>query len=75
MKTRVTIILQTACLILTLGISAQAQPTLVTKVPDASTNFISTGDLVYFTSGDSLLRTDGTATGTILLRSGVSVKD
>src|SRR5688572_18447087 len=52
-----------------LGVSAQAQPSRVTELPSESTNFVTAGDLVYFTSGDSLLRTDGTNEGTILLRS------
>jgi ELWxxDGT repeat protein len=55
-----------------LGITAQAQPTLVTEIPEASTNFVTAGDFVYFTSNDSLLRTDGTSQGTIFLRSGFS---
>ena len=59
-----------ACILLTLWISAQAQPTLVTEVPKASTNFVSAGDFVYFTSRDSLLRSDGTDGSTVLLRSG-----
>ena len=56
----------------TIGIAAQAQPTLVTEVPEASTNFVAAGDFVYFTSNDSLLRTDGTSDGTIFLKSGFS---
>jgi ELWxxDGT repeat protein len=52
------------------GISAQAQPTRVTAIPNASTNFFTVGDLVYFTSGNTLLRTDGTEGGTITLRTG-----
>ena len=57
-------------ILLTLGIYAQAQPTLITEVPKASTNFVTAGNLVYFTSRDSLLRTNGTDEGTILLKSG-----
>ena len=60
------------CILLTLGIYVQAQPTLVTEIPKASTNFVTAGDLVYFTSTDSLLRSDGTSGGTIFLRRGFS---
>ena len=56
--------------LLTLGIAAQGQPDRVTPVPDGSTNFVTAGNLVYFPSGDSLLRTNGTEVGTVLLRSG-----
>ena len=55
---------------MTLQISAQAQPALVTQVPNDSKDFQTIGDLVYFTSGNSLWRTDGTSEGTILLKSG-----
>jgi hypothetical protein len=53
-----------------IGITSQAQPTRVIAIPTASTNFFTAGNLVYFTSDDSLLRTDVTAGGTIFLRSG-----
>src|SRR5688572_24837708 len=70
METRLWNILQATFILVMLGISVQAQPALVTEVPNRSTNFVTVGDLVFFTSGDSLLRTDGTASGTILLKSG-----
>lgn len=72
MKKTVRTVSIATCILLTLGIYVQAQPTLVTKIPKASTNFVTAGDLVYFTSKDSLLRSDGTAGGTIFLRSGFS---
>lgn len=72
MKKTVRTFSMATCILLTLGIYAQAQPTLVTEIPKTSTNFVTAGDLVYFTSKDSLLRTDGTAGGTIFLRSGFS---
>ena len=72
MRKRVLTFLQAAVILLTPGISAQAQPTLITEVPRASTNFATAGSLVYFTSRDSLLRSDGTGAGTIFLKSGFS---
>lgn len=62
--------LQATAILLTLGISAQAQPTRVTAVANASSNFFTAGDLVYFTVDGALWRTDGTEAGTIVLRSG-----
>lgn len=47
---------------------SKAQPEFVTVVPQGSENFYSTSDYVYFSSGDSLFRTDGTAGGTIFLK-------
>ena len=63
--------LQTTFILFALGIFVQAQPALVTEVPDGSRNLVKIGEFVYFTSGDSLLRTDGTAAGTIFLKSGI----
>jgi ELWxxDGT repeat protein len=57
-------------ILLCIGITLNAQPALVTEVPKASKNYINIGNLVFFTSGDSLWRTDGTAEGTIFLKSG-----
>ena len=53
-----------------IALTVDAQPTFVKQIPEASKNFISAGDLVYFTSNDSLFRTDGTGAGTIFLKSG-----
>ena len=64
--------LQATVVLLTLGITAQAQPKLVTQIPEASTNFVAAGEFVYFSSNDSLLRTDGTSRATIFLKSGFS---
>lgn len=47
--------------------TATAQPTVITTVPDNSTNFVTMGDLVYFTVGAALWRTDGTEAGTFQL--------
>lgn len=47
---------------------SQAQPELISVLPQGSENFFSTSDFVYFTSGDSLYRTDGTTNGTIFLK-------
>ena len=49
---------------------AQAQPIAVTNIPQGSTRFTTIGDYVYFISRDALWRTDGTAEGTIQLRTG-----
>src|ERR687889_682662 len=59
-------------LLLTLVTIAHAQPTVVTEIPERSTALVTAGNFVYFTSEDSLLRTDGTEAGTIFLRSGFS---
>src|SRR5687768_10669979 len=72
MKRRVRIMLQLTVVLLSIGISVEAQPTLVTEVPSGSENFESIGELVYFTVGNALWRTDGTAQGTSELQSGFS---
>jgi ELWxxDGT repeat protein len=69
MKRKVQILLQ-ATVVLTLlgiGLNASAQPSVVTEVPVSSTGFVTIGDLVYFTSGNELWRTDGTGEGTFVL--------
>lgn len=53
-----------------IGMQVSAQPSVITEVPVNSTGFVTIGDLVYFTAGDALWRTDGTAAGTIALKSG-----
>ena len=53
------------------GIIVQAQPTIITEVPKASKNFFKAGGLVYFTTNDSLFRTDGTAEGTAFIKNGL----
>lgn len=65
------VILQYTFMLMMLGVTVQAQPVLVDEIPRGSKNFTKIGDLVYFISGDSLLRTDGTAEGTILLKRGM----
>ncbi|MEX2231396.1 MAG: PA14 domain-containing protein [Cyclobacteriaceae bacterium] len=57
-------------ILMTLGISANAQPAQITEIPGNSTNFITIRELVYFTAGSALWRTDGTASGTFELGSG-----
>ena len=54
----------------TIELAVHAQPMLVTEIPRRSTNLVTAGNFVYFTSSDSLLRTDGTAAGTVFLRRG-----
>lgn len=72
METRIRIFLQSTLILVALGIGVQvsAQPEVVTEVPVNSTGFVSIGELVYFTAGDELWKTNGTAGGTILLESG-----
>ena len=64
--------LKVTVILLTSGITVQAQPTVVTEIPNGSSNFLEAGNFVFFTYSDSLLRTDGTSAGTILLRDGFS---
>jgi ELWxxDGT repeat protein len=61
------------CMLMLLSalITSYGQPILVSKIPAGSTNFTSVGSFLYFTSSDSLLRSDGTAAGTILIKSGL----
>src|SRR5688572_23582143 len=72
MKKCVRTFLHSALILWALGIIVQvnAQPVLVKEIPVNSTNFVEAANLVYFTSGTSLWRTDGTSSGTISLRSG-----
>ena len=52
--------------------AAEGQPTLIKQITDAASNLFAAGDFVYYTSKDSLFRTDGTEAGTILLRDGMN---
>ena len=70
MEKRLPLILQTLLILCVLGITTHAQPVLVTQIPEGSTNFENIGDLVYFTVGNALWRTDGTAQGTFELKTG-----
>jgi ELWxxDGT repeat protein len=63
-------ILQTTMILMVIGIAVNAQPVLVKEIPSGSSNFNTIGDLVYFTSGDALWRTDGTPAGTLILKTG-----
>ena len=65
----VRLLLRSAVILVTLQISAHAQPAFVTDVTN-SKNFKTIGNLMYFTSGNSLWRTDGTTEGAMLLKSG-----
>ncbi len=49
-----------------------AQPTVIKQLPLNSDQFFVTADRVYFRSGDSLMCTDGTSYGTVLLKNGMS---
>ena len=64
--------LLTTLIVVAIGITLNAQPVPYTEVPSNSTNFITMGDLVYFTSGDALWRTNGTAAGTFQLKTGIT---
>jgi ELWxxDGT repeat protein len=72
MEKRVRLFVESTLILLIIGISVQvsAQPEVVTRVPLNSDNFITIGQLVYFTAGDELWRTDGTAFGTTALQTG-----
>jgi ELWxxDGT repeat protein len=64
-------ILKAACLVIASYTSALAQPMVVTTIPNNSKDFIEAGAFTYFTSGDALWRTDGTAAGTFELVRGI----
>lgn|GEM_PF-1030805 len=51
---------------------AYAQPEFIGQLPTPGTDFYATTDYIYFRSGDSLLRTDGTPNGTLLLKTGLN---
>ena len=53
-------------------VTLNAQPAPVREIPANSANFVEAGELVYFTSGETLWRTDGTSVGTMELRTGFS---
>jgi ELWxxDGT repeat protein len=74
MEKHVRLFLQASLILVALGTSMQvnSQPKVVTEIPVNSTGFVTIGNLVYFTAGDQLWRTDGTADGTILLKNGFS---
>src|SRR5687768_1723805 len=75
MKRSVRNFLRTTIILFTLGIfvQTQGQPVQVTEIPNNSSNFIKIGDLVYFTAGDALWRTDGTKAGTFVLTTGLGL--
>lgn len=56
--------------LMAIGISANAQPVMITSVHSDVDRFTEVGDFVYFSSGDELWRTNGTAPGTIVLAGG-----
>jgi len=58
-------------LILLIVITATAQPMEVREIPTNSKNLTKVGNMVFFTSGDSLWKSDGTSTGTVLVKSGL----
>src|SRR5690349_20702949 len=57
-------------ILIVLTLTLNAQPAPVKEIPSNSANFVEAEGLVYFTSGETLWRTDGTSTGTIELRTG-----
>ena len=72
MKKRLTFFLQTFILLITSGISVQAQPVPInipSDIPSGSENFAAIGEYLYFKRIFFLYRTDGTNEGTIFLRS------
>ena len=71
MRREIQTILKAACLLIASYTTALAQPTVVTTIPNNSKDFIEAGSLTYFTAGDALWRTDGTAAGTVQLMRGI----
>jgi ELWxxDGT repeat protein len=51
--------------------SAIAQPVFVKDVHPSSSNFTEVGSTLYFTTGDSLWKSDGTSAGTVLVKNGL----
>ena len=70
MKRGVQIFLQTAVILFTVLITAEAQPVRLTQLPNASGSLTKSGNLVYFFAWGAVYRTDGTAEGTIFLKDG-----
>lgn len=52
--------------LLTAG-AMNAQPSLVTQLPPSSKNFKGVNNLLFYTTGDSLWKSDGTTAGTLLV--------
>src|SRR5690349_1392900 len=71
MRQKIQIIFKVACFLMASCTSALAQPKVVTTIPNNSKDFIEGGAFTYFTAGDALWRTDGTAAGTTELARGV----
>ena len=66
--------LSLAALAMLSAIAAQSQPRFLKDIPAASENFTRAGEFIYYTSGDSLFRTDGTTAGTLFLKNGLHVE-
>ncbi len=58
------------CLSMLWGGVVSAQPMLVSEIPNSSSYFKKGENLVFFTTSDSLMVTDGTTSGTVLVKSG-----
>lgn len=71
MQRGIRIFLQSLVILFFLRITLQAQPVQITNAPE-NVGFLTEaiGDFVYFISGNSLWRTDGTEEGTIPLKTG-----
>lgn len=49
-----------------------AQPILIKQVPQYSENYTGTSNLLYYTSSDTLYRSDGTTAGTFAIKTGLN---
>src|SRR5688572_22914242 len=58
----------TCLLILFVGASVQAQPVFLKELSANAGNFISSNGKLYYTTGDSLWKSDGTPAGTVLVK-------
>ena len=72
MSRRVLSFLQLTFILMAVGISVEGQPVFVKNISANSRNFTKSNQYVFYTSNDSLFRTDGTNAGTIFLKRGFS---
>lgn len=58
--------------ILLLAITMHAQPVLVRSIPQSTSQLTEVGNVLFFTSGDTLWKSNGTAAGTVIVRTGLN---
>src|SRR5690606_9650029 len=51
---------------------AAAQPVFVKEIPGLSSNFTEVGSTLFFTSGDTLWKSNGTMAGTMIVKTGLA---